>query len=61
MRKLEIQNGYDTIPPAHLLQSPRANQLEYLDRVHHVSEPDIEAFVDCFYINTAAMPDCDLR
>lgn len=38
------------LPPAAMLTSPRPDQLECLNMVKHVSEPDYEAFTEGFYL-----------
>jgi hypothetical protein len=48
------------VPPKDLVKAPVPDQISFLDRVCHVSDPDPNAFVDSFYI-TQIPHDCDLK
>ncbi len=52
---------YDSkVPPKDLVKAPVPDQISFLDRVCHVSDPDPNAFVDSFYI-TQIPHDCDIK
>ena len=53
-----VYNG--GVPPKDLVKAPVPDQIGFLDRVRHVSDPDPNAFVDSFYI-TQIPHDCDLK
>ena len=46
------------LPPVDMVYAPRANQIPFLDRLYHVEDPDIEGFVDGFFIEQGVI-DCD--
>ena len=48
------------LPPHDLVKAPAPDQINFLDAVRHVSDPDPNAFVDTFYI-TQIPHDCDLK
>lgn len=56
-RSLKYNGG---LPPHDLVKAPDPDQINFLDRVRHVSDPDPNAFVDTFYI-TQIPHDCDLK
>ncbi len=56
-RSLKYNGG---LPPHDLVKAPVPDQINFLDRVRHVSDPDPNAFVDSFYI-TQILHDCDLK
>ena len=56
-RSLKYSGG---LPPHDLVKAPDPDQIGFLDRVRHVSDPDPNAFVDTFYI-TQIPHDCDLK
>ena len=48
------------VPPKEFVKTPVPDQIGFLDRVRHVSDPDPNAFVDSFYI-TQIPHDCDIK
>jgi len=50
MAKFRLQVLDLQIPPRELRESPVANQISYLDKIRHVSEPDFDAFISRFHI-----------
>ena len=46
--------------PVEMLRSPRAEQIEFLDCLLHVSDPDPDGFVDSFHIEQG-VEDCDYQ
>ena len=57
-RNSTMYNG--GVPPKDLVKAPVPDQIGFLDRVRHVSDPDPNAFVDSFYI-TQIPHDCDIK
>ena len=55
-RNSTMYNG--GIPPHDLVKAPVPDQIGFLDRVRHVSDPDPNAFVDDFFIEQIPY-DCD--
>jgi hypothetical protein len=51
-----VYNG--GVPPKDLVKAPVPDQIGFLDRVRHVSDPDPNAFVDDFFIEQIPY-DCD--
>ena len=46
------------VPPKDLVKAPVPDQIGFLDRVRHVSDPDPNSFVDDFFIEQIPY-DCD--
>lgn len=46
--------------PVEMLRSPRAEQIDFLDRLLHASDPDLEGFVDSLHIEQG-VEDCDYQ
>ena len=60
MRKRTSLVYNSQVPPVELLRFPVPQQVSYLDKLLHSSDPDIEGFVDEFYIEQG-VEDCDYQ
>lgn len=55
-KRKHLDHDYD-LPPLELLRTPRPEQLDLLDGLHHAPDYAPNEFADDFFVEIAPLPD----